>query len=306
MACKRSAVEPVLTAARCGQLGWSRSRVAHQVAHGRWQRVLPRVYATFSGPIPREVYLEAVALSAGRGAVLSHWTAAELWGIAAPRDGPVHVTIPSGRRARASPGVVVHRSAEISAHPIAVPPRTRVERTVRDLVATCREAAAVVDIICAAVGSRRVSVRRLRAEITAQRTLRWRRLALEVLGDAESGAHSPLELRFRSLERDHGLPPSRRQARVVAGSTAWWADALYDAQRVVVELDGRLGHDDAQGRWRDMRRDNAAAATGCVVLRYGWREVAGRPCAVAAQVSMTLRQRGWGGEPRKCGPQCTL
>jgi very-short-patch-repair endonuclease len=306
MTSQLSAVEPVLTAARCAQLGWSRSRVAHQVARGRWQRVLPRVYATFSGPVPRGVFLEAVALSAGDGAVLSHWTAAELWGILGRRVGPVHVTIPADRRARASPGVVVHRSATVSAHPIAMPPRTRVERTVRDLVATCTDAGAVVDLVCAAVRSRRVPVQGLRAEITAQRTLRWRRLALEVLHDAESGAHSPLELRFRALERDHGLPPSRRQARVKAGDIGWWADVTYDEQRVVVELDGRLGHDDAHGRWRDMRRDNAATVSGCVVLRYGWRDVTGRPCAVAAQVAMTLRQRGWGGATRNCGPQCTL
>jgi hypothetical protein len=55
-----------------------------------------------------------------------------------------------------------------------------------------------------------------------------------------------------------------------------------------------------------MRRDNAAVVDGRRVLRYGWADVAGQPCAVAAQVATVLRASGWSGTARRCGTQCTV
>ena len=55
-----------------------------------------------------------------------------------------------------------------------------------------------------------------------------------------------------------------------------------------------------------MRRDNAAAVDGRTVLRYGWADVAGRPCEVAAQVADVLRAAGWRGVLRRChADRCT-
>jgi very-short-patch-repair endonuclease len=112
-----------------------------------------------------------------------------------------------------------------------------------------------------------------------------------------------LELRYlRDVERPHRLPAGRRQ-RGVAGT---WQDVWYEEFTTVVELDGRLGHAEAQGGWRDMARDNAAAVRSEVTLRYGWADVTTRPCEVAAQVAEVLRNRGWPRTPRKCGDSCRL
>jgi hypothetical protein len=43
-----------------------------------------------------------------------------------------------------------------------------------------------------------------------------------------------------------------------------------------------------------------------VPLRYGWREVAGDPCAVALQVARLLSRQGWTGRPRACSAACPL
>jgi hypothetical protein len=59
---------------------------------------------------------------------------------------------------------------------------------------------------------------------------------------------------------------------------------LYEQYAVAVELDGRAAHP-GDLRWRDIRRDNAAAADGVITLRYGWLDVSQRPCLVAAQVT---------------------
>jgi hypothetical protein len=42
-----------------------------------------------------------------------------------------------------------------------------------------------------------------------------------------------------------------------------------------VELDGRIGHE-AEGRFRDMERDNATTVDRLDGLRYGWGRVFGR------------------------------
>ena len=73
----------------------------------------------------------------------------------------------------------------------------------------------------------------------------------------------------------------------------------YEEYQLVVELDGRLGHDGI-GRFRDMYRDNAGVVEGVVTLRYGWHDVTDRPCAMAIQVGDVLMRRGWFGVPRRC------
>jgi hypothetical protein len=110
---------------------------------------------------------------------------------------------------------------------------------------------------------------------------------------------------YRDVERAHGLPQAIRQARVVRDRRSEYRDALYAEYPVVVEVDGRLAHPAAE-RWRDIRRDNAAAADGCITLRYSWSDVAGHPCRTAAEVARVLTGRGWPGPPRRCGPACTV
>jgi hypothetical protein len=73
----------------------------------------------------------------------------------------------------------------------------------------------------------------------------------------------------------------------------------YDGYTLLVELDGRLGHEGA-GRFRDLRRDNDFALRSLITLRYGWWDVVERPCEVAWQVATVLRSRGWEGVPTRC------
>jgi hypothetical protein len=74
---------------------------------------------------------------------------------------------------------------------------------------------------------------------------------------------------------------------------------VYLAYWLVVELDGRLGHE-GPGRFRDMLRDNDATVDGEATLRYGYGDVAGSPCMVARQVAAVLSSRGWTGVLRRC------
>ncbi len=177
------------------------------------------------------------------------------------------------------------------------------EATVLDLTSGAARLGDAVALVTRACQSRLTSPAKLSDELRRRRTQRWRRHLLEAVSDAAEGAHSLLELRYlRDVERAHGLPAGRRQ-KAVANT---FQDVSYDGFATVVELDGRLGHADTDGRWRDMTRDNATAARGETALRYGWADVTTRPCAVAAQVVRVLRARGWSGTPRKCADSCEL
>lgn len=82
-------------------------------------------------------------------------------------------------------------------------------------------------------------------------------------------------------------------------------DAGYEEYGLIVELDGRVGHEDTSSRWRDMTRDNVAALRAKLTLRFG-HQLVGEPCAAAAQVATALHILGWPGSPIPCAPTCPV
>jgi hypothetical protein len=194
------------------------------------------------------------------------------------------------RFTRESPGARSGRS-------VGSPPRLSVEDTVLDLCASSSEGP-VVTLVTTAVQSRRTRADRLAAALDSRARHRHRRLLRVLLADVAVGAESPLELSYlRDVERAHGLPDGRRQASRLGLPYA--TDVGYDAYGLLVEPDGRLGHDGA-GRFRDMNRDNRFVLGGLTTLRYGWFDVVDHPCLVAAQVGHVLLARGWLGLPVRC------
>lgn len=292
--------EGVLTRAQALACGLSRSRISEHLRSGRWQRIHRGVYATFSGQVRRPCLLWAAVLCAGDGAVLSHETAAELWGLTERRGGPIRVLVPPGRTPMPARGVLVRQSRQAiaSRHPTRRPPRTRVEDTVVDLTQSVGRVEDASAWLARAIGGRFTTADRLRDCLDRRPKLRWRTALTEAVRDAEEGSHSWLELAYlRDVERAHGLPRSQRQTR---RSTRHYDDVRYRSFGVRVELDGRAAHPEHE-RFRDMRRDNAAAMEGDLVLRYGSGDVGERPCQVAGQVAAMLRTGGWTGTPRRCG-----
>ena len=284
--------------------GLTRSAIGARIGTGRWQRIYPGVLATFSGEAGREALLWAAVLRAGPGAALSHETAAELHGLARKPAQLIHLTVPADRRVEPVPGLAIHRSARIAQarHPCQEPPRTRIEETVLDLADTARTFDDALSWACAACGGRLTTPQRIAAAMNRRAKLRYRNALRLALDDITAGAHTILEHRYlHDVERPHGLPRAERQVRVVRGGRSQYRDALYRKYLVVVETDGRVAHP-AEGRWRDVHRDNAAAAVGITTLRYSWSDVTTRPCAVAAEVGAALAQRGWPGPLRPSGP----
>lgn len=283
----------------------------NRVRNGRWQRLQRGVYATFSGEPLRETVLWAALLRAGPGAVLSHQTAAERHGLI-DEPGPVIViTVPVSRSPARTPipGVVIHRSDAIvrTRHPAMLPPCTRVEDTVLDLIQAVRTFDEGYAWICRAIGRRRTTTDRIQLAMAARKRMRWRHEIALALGDAADGALSVLEYRYvQRVERPHRLPAARRQARVRHGTGNRYLDNLYEEYGVCVEVDGTAAHP-ADEQWRDKRRDNVNTITGLVTLRFGLLDLGDRRCETAMGVATLLRRHGWTGFPHPCPrPDCAV
>jgi very-short-patch-repair endonuclease len=297
--------EGVITRSQATGLGLSEGALKARVQAGDWLPLGRGVYRTFTGGPHRRSVLWAAVLQAGSGAVLSHQSAAEIDRLTSASSPLVHISVPYRRRVDPIPGVALHRSTRIdeTRHPCLRPPRTRIEETVLDLAHCAATFDDAVSWLCQAIGGRFTTGERLGVAITARSRLHRRAGLLAALGEIDDGAHSLLELRYVRIERAHGLPRARRQARLSRGGRTIYRDNLYQDYALAVELDGRAAHP-AGARWRDMRRDNAGLADGVVTLRYGWADVTERPCQVAAEVVRVLQQRGWPGHPRRCNPGC--
>lgn len=284
----------------CLTLGITDDKLRWLVKSGRWQLVHPRVFATFSGPVPYESLVYAALFYAGQDAVLSHDSAGASHGLCI-RPPSIHLTVPYEREVDGRDGLVVHRSRTLTDADVCLsrPAKTTVERTVLDLLASRRSADAALGLVGDAIRTRRTSTQRLREAITAASCTKWRRVVLEALPDVAAGAESPLEIRDARLRRLHGLPTGTRQVRRAEDGIEV-LDVVVEEWRVHVELDGRLGHDGAQERWRDMRRDNRSERLGFRHLRYGWADVFDRPCEVAIEQALILRQQGWRGDFLTC------
>ncbi len=287
--------------------GISATRIRARVEAGRWQRMFPRTVITHNGPIPHLARVWAAALWAGDTSMASHDTAGFLRGILDGEPRAIHLAIPERRRLVAPNGVVLHRTSRPSPDPRRSPPQTTIERTTLDLIGAAADLDAAVGILTRVLQRRLTNEQRLLRALHDMPNVRWHRAARELLAPELRGVHSPLEWRYaRDVERAHGLPASQRQRRVIqadAGSIV--QDVWYEEFRVVVELDGRIGHGELHA-FRDMARDNRASERGEATLRYGWVDVNARLCDVATQVARLLRARGWRGTPNRCGSACTL
>jgi very-short-patch-repair endonuclease len=241
--------------------------------------------------------------------MLSHQSAAEAFGfVSVAWSGKIHVTVPRHCQPAGIPGVAVHRvnRAQDMLHPSLLPPRTRVEETVIDLTQSAHSVDEAFDWLCRAVGGRLTTAERLRQAMGRRARMRWRTELVGSVATVDDGVRSNLEHRYvRDVERPHGLPRAARQVRVVRSGRTCYLDNLYEKHLVCIELDGRVAHPPAD-RWRDFRRDNAGLVEGIVTLRFGWSDITRWPCATAGQVAAVLRQRGWTGQLRTCGPNCRL
>lgn len=289
----------VVSTEQSERLGLTRGVRTRLLREGLWLPVGRGVYAVSGRPPDWDGLAWAGCLHGGDHARLGPLASARDHGLLETDPLPVDVLVPPGRNVRVTgpwvftqeqPGV--RRSATVGS-----PPRLTVEDTLLDLCAQGSETE-VLGWVTTALRERLTTPRRLRHAAEQRTRLRNRRFFTDLVRDAAAGAESPLEIRFlRDVERVHGLPPGRRQ--LSRSGLPFLTDVDYDPYAVLVELDGRKGHE-GRGRFRDMNRDNLHVLARRWTLRYGWFDVLDHPCRVAWQVAQVLVDAGWSGLPTRC------
>ncbi|GAB3589872.1 hypothetical protein GCM10027446_03350 [Angustibacter peucedani] len=136
--------------------GLTSAQVGHLVRSGRWQRLHPGVYLTYTGSPDHLARCWAALAHAGPDAVLSHATAASLQGLLDDVPALVDVLVPDEHRVTGRPGLRVRRSTQLAGrrHPARVPPQTHVEDTTLDLVELAEDEGGVVGWLTRATGCR--------------------------------------------------------------------------------------------------------------------------------------------------------
>jgi hypothetical protein len=269
------------------RVGITRWGVHRRVSAGWLHRRHVGVFAVGHTALTERGRFTAAVLAGGAGAVLSHRSAATLWGLMDVTD-PMDITVP-GRRRRGPAGVIVH-AGHLAAKDIA-----RIDGILVTAIArTLLDLAEVVDVPTLVACIDRTG-NRLRPglmssmlnEHRGRRGLKPLRQALLITRPQDILTRSELERRALSLIAAADLPAPEVNVRVYG----YEVDLLWRAQRLIVELDGRRWHDNPAARERDSRRDANLVCRGYGVMRLTWRQVVNDPEWVRLRLCQALRRR---------------
>ena len=221
----------------------------------------------------------AAILAKGPAAVLSHRSAASLYGIALQKGNAIHVAVPAHARRSSSRGITVHRRNELSATTRQGIPVTRIEDTLIDL-ATQTTRDELEQAINEADKRDLIDPEALREAVA--HTKRPGAAKLRAVLDHHTRTDSPLEREFLKIAKRAGLPPPQTQAHV----NGHRVDFHWPELNLVVETDGLRYHRTAAAQATDRQRDHDHFLAGLTALRFSRVQVKDD----AAHVEAVLRR----------------
>jgi very-short-patch-repair endonuclease len=279
----------VVTRAQLLALGFTESQITRRIANGRLHPLWRGVYAVGRPEVSPEGRWLAAVLACGPSALLSHGSAATLWGLGDYERGSIEVSVPH-ESVRKREGIRVYRRATLDGSFWAMHkriPLTSAVRTVIDLaprlgtgpLETAINEAANLDLFSpdelrGAVGDAagQPGVPRLR-RILDRATFRLTR--------------SELERRFLPLARRAGLPVPQTRVWV----NGFEVDFFWTALGLVVETDSLRFHRTPAQQARDRLRDQRHTAAGLTPLRFTHAQIRYEPkyvCDTLTRVAARL------------------
>jgi Transcriptional regulator, AbiEi antitoxin len=235
--------------------GLAREAIAHRMRIGRLHCLHRGVYAVGHRLLSPEAQWMAAVLAAGPGAVLSHRSAAALWGLVHGRAGEVDVTISTSRRRRSGitwhvAGLPADEITSLAAIPVTTVPRTLLDlAAVLDRRATERaineaEVHRYTDPLCLPALLARYPRRRGTAAI---------RSILAAGALVTTFTRSELEERFLRFLAQRHMPRPELNVPIALRGGFVEVDCVWRRARVIAELDGRAVHGTAAAFERDRR-----------------------------------------------------
>lgn len=268
-------------------LGLDRGAIGHQLKIGGLIIIHRGVYAVHYRRREPEVAAAAAVMAGGPGAVLSHFSAAALWGLTRRWPSVPEITVPTDRR---TTGITIHRSRILTQADITRQlgiPTTSPARTLLD-ISTGLSPRARARAVNDGRLSRFLHPDDLRELLPRVPNHPGRALLAEFAHDLPTGpTRSQFEDAFRDFVRRHGLPEPRVNTRVAG----YEVDILFAAERVIIELDGWEHHQSRQAFERDRERDAATLAAGYITVRVTWSRLTQRPGREAARLRDILQAR---------------
>jgi very-short-patch-repair endonuclease len=276
------------------EMGMGEGAIEGRVRRGQLHSFHRGVYKVGYRRIGRTGEWMAAVLASGSGSCLSHRSAARLWRLIPPGTEWAEVTCPPPRRARRN-GIVCHEGVidEDERSVVDEIPVTSVFRTIFDL-------AAVLDLRGLERALHEAEVRELRDRVSLPMLLerypgrRGARNLRAVLGSDEPVAitRNDFEEAFLVLIDAYGLPRPRMNADLAVRGCFFEIDALWEEQRVAVELDSRSVHGTTKKFESDRQRDRILVAEDWRTMRVTWRQLQEEPDEIVADLELALRQPG--------------
>ncbi len=261
-------------------LGLGARAIEHRIAVGRLHRIHKGVYAVGRRTLSRHGRWMAAVLACGPDAVLSHRSAAALWGLR-QSAWKIEVTVPKDRR-RAE--IRVHRAKlrddEITREDGI--PVTTVARTLLDLAAVI-DRGQLARAVEQADRLRAFDLRAVEAVLSHAR----RRSGTVALRDVLAEYREPADIRSELERRFVALLPRSRlptpHVNVLVGGFV--VDFLWPQSRLVVELDGRAYHTSPRAFERDRVRDAKLQRAGYRVMRITHRRLRDDPAGILEDIA---------------------
>jgi predicted transcriptional regulator of viral defense system len=249
--------------------GYSEQAIRHRLAKGRLHRVHPGVYALGRPEVTQHGRWMAAILAAGPAAVLSHRSAAALYGIAKQKGNAIHVAVPAHSRRRSSRGITVHTRNELRATASQGVPVTTPEDTLIDLATDATQ-----DQLEQAINEadKRDLIDPPALREAAATTRRRGAASLRAVLDRHTRTDSPLERAFLRIAKRAGLPPPQTQACV----NGHRVDFYWPELALVVETDGLRYHRTAAEQAADRKRDQDHFLAGLTALRFTTAQLDGQ------------------------------
>jgi very-short-patch-repair endonuclease len=261
----------VITRAQLHGLGFTDSAIDHRLRTGRLRPLHRGVFVVGGREVGSLERWTGAVLASGDDALLSHQSAAELWGIRASVGGRIEVSVPAASRRRPR-AIKVHRRSGL----------TELDRRVRSGIPVTSPARTLADL------SGRLTQAQLEATVNEADKLdridpvRLREALEKMRGEHGVGAlirlldrrtfrltESELERRFLRLVRDAGLPPPQTGVWL----NGFRVDFFWPELDLVVETDGLRYHRTPAQQTRDRRRDQVHTAAGLTTLRFTHAQV---------------------------------
>jgi very-short-patch-repair endonuclease/predicted transcriptional regulator of viral defense system len=276
----------LVTTEQLNMVGLSRDAIMTRCRRGNLHRVYHGVYLLGIPPMPPGARELAAVLACGGSGLVSHRSAAVLWGMVDPLPS-MHVTV-VGRKYRSREGLKVHRSSHLDPLDATTKngiPLTAPARTLIDFAGEADDSE-LERAISEARMQRLVDDRDLEAALRRAGNRRGVARMREILrSEGEPGyTRSEAERQMRRLIEQARLPPPRVNARI----GGFEVDFYWPGHKLIVEVDGFRFHGHRAAFERDRRKDMTLVAAGYLVIRVTWRQLTEEPLAVAATIASAL------------------